>query len=123
MELLGPARLAAGEMTCLDGAGRGPVEDSGGPHGYRRFVQILQDQGHAEHHDASRCLHSMTGEFAFYFDASAFDLDAANRKLRLLSLRRWPQPLTDEEREGVLRAVRWLLEQASPDGLDLTKDG
>lgn len=65
----------------------------------------------------------MTGEFAFYFDATAFDLDAVNRKLRLLSLRRWPQPLTDEEREGVLRAVRWLLEQASPDGLDLTKDG
>lgn len=123
VQLLGPTRLAAGEMTCLDGAGRGPVEDSGGPHGYRRFVQILQDQGLAEHNDANRYLHAMTGEFAFYFDAAAFDLDAANRRLRLLSLRRWPQPLTDEEREGVLRAVRWLLEQASPDGLDLTKDG
>lgn len=68
-------------------------------------------------------LHAMTGEFAFYFDAAAFDLDAANRKLRLLSLRQWPQALTDEERDGVLRPVRWLLEQASPDGVDLTKDG
>ena len=123
VELLGPARLAAGEMTCPDGAGRGPVEDSGGPHGYRRFVQILQDRSHAEYADASHYLYEMTGEFASFFDAAVFDLDAANRKLRLLGLRLWPQPLTDDERDAVLRPVRWLLEQASPDGLDLTKDG
>ena len=123
VELLGPAQLAAGTIACVDGVGRGPVEDSGGPRGYREFVQILQDKSHAEYDDASHYLFVMTGEFAPYFDAAAFDPDVANRKLRLLSLRLWPQPLTDEERDAVLLPVRWLLEQASPDGLELTKEG
>jgi hypothetical protein len=41
----------------------------------------------------------------------------------MLSLQWWPQPRTDEERDAVIRPVRWLLEQATGDGLELTNDG
>ncbi len=123
VELLGPAELEGGELVCVDGANRGPLEDSGGPHGYARLLQIVVDPQHPEHQDAKFWVYRMTGGFGTNFDAAAFDRPAANRKLRLLGLQWWPQPLTDEERDAVLRPVRWLLENASPDGLELTKDG
>ena len=123
VQLLGSAELPAGELVCVDGANRGPVEDSGGSHGYRRLVQILGDPRHPEHQDASYWTQGMTGIYGPSFDATEFDLAAANRKLRLLSLQWWPQPVTDEERDSVIRPVRWLLEQAAPEGIELTKDG
>ena len=123
VEVLGAIELSPGDLICTGGANRGPVEDSGGAGGYRRLVQILADRNHPEHGDASSWLYQLTGDFGSQFDASAFDLQAANRKLRILSLQWWPRPLTEEERDGVLRPVRWLLEQASPDGVQLTKDG
>jgi hypothetical protein len=123
VELLGPAELAPGELRCVDGANRGPVEDSGGTHGYRRLVQILTDKDHPEYADARHWVYDMTGQYGSHFDATACDLKTANRRLRLLSLEWWPQPLTEEERDAVLRPVRWLLEHASPDGLELTKGG
>jgi Plasmid pRiA4b ORF-3-like protein len=121
--LLGPAELAYGGLQCLDGANRGPVEDSGGPHGYARLVQILADRQHPEHGDAERWVYETTGEFGQRFDATRFDLAAANRRLRILSLQWWPQPLTDAERDAVTRPVRWFLENAAGDGMELTKDG
>lgn len=123
VELIGPAELPAGEVVCVDGANRGPVEDSGGPHGYGRLVEILGDRAHPEYQDASYWTFMTTGEYnPAAFDATDFDLGAANRKLRLLSLQWWPRPLTDEERDAVIRPVRWLLEKAAG-GLELTKDG
>ncbi len=123
VQLLGSAELQAGELVCLDGANRGPVEDSGGPHGYRRLVEILGNPTHPEHQDAAHWTFTVTGEYRPTFDPTTFDLAAANRKLRLLSLQWWPQPLTEEERDAVIRPVRWLLEQAADDGIELTKDG
>ncbi|MFC9336178.1 plasmid pRiA4b ORF-3 family protein [Arthrobacter sp. NPDC057009] len=123
VELLGAVDLAAGELVCLEGASRGPVEDSGGAAGYIRLVQILADGNHAEYADADSWVFQLTGLSGRQFDASAFDVHNVNRKLRNLSLQWWPQPLTDEDRDAVLRPVRWLLEQASPDGVELTKDG
>lgn len=123
VELLGAADLAAGELVCADGANRGPVEDSGGPHGYQRLLEIVADPEHPEHEDATFWIYRVTGQYGKHFKPDHFDRQAANRKLRLLSLQWWPQPLTDEERDAVLRPVRWLLENASPDGLELTKDG
>jgi hypothetical protein len=123
VELLGAAELAAGELKCVDGANRGPLEDSGGPHGNARLLQIVADPQHPEHEDATFWIYKMTGAFGANFDPADFDRNAANRKLRLLSLQWWPQPLTDDERDAVLRPVLWLLENASPDGLELTKDG
>lgn len=122
VQLLGPAELPAGELLCVDGANRGPVEDSGGPHGYERLVQILSDRTHPEYQEAHYWTFTMTGQHRPY-DSSAFSLAATNRKLRLLSLQWWPRPLEDEERDSVLRPVRWLLENAAHDGLELTKDG
>jgi hypothetical protein len=121
VELVGDAELAAGELICVDGANRGPVEDSGGPGGYTRLLQIVADPEHPEHQDARFWVYDATGEYGKYFDPAGFDRQAANRKLRLLSLQWWPQPLTDEERDAVLRPVRWMLENAAPDGLELTK--
>jgi hypothetical protein len=123
VELLGPAELEHGELLCLEGANRGPVEDSGGPLGYTRLVQILADQQHPEHEDAARWVFETAGEFGRRFDATRFGVQAANRKLRILALQWWPQPLLDEERDAVLRPVLWLLQNAAGDGLELTKDG
>lgn len=122
VELLGAAELSGHEVLCIDGANRGPVEDSGGPHGYRRLVEILGDKAHPEYQEASSWFFRVTGEFRS-FNPAAFDLAASGRRLRMLSLRLWPQPLADEERDAVLRPVQWLLEAASGDGLELTKDG
>lgn len=122
-ELVGPAELERGQLLCLDGANRGPVEDSGGPPGYARLVQILADQQHPEHEDASRWVFETAGEFGERFDATRFDVQAANRKLRILALQWWPEPVTEEERDDVLKPVLWLLRNAAGDGLELTKDG
>ncbi|WP_248762071.1 plasmid pRiA4b ORF-3 family protein [Pseudarthrobacter sp. SSS035] len=123
VEVFGSADLPAGELLCVDGATRGPVEDSGGPHGYQRLLQIVADPEHPEHADATSWIFGATGEYGSHFAPATFDPQAANRKLRLLSLQWWPQPLADEERDAVLLPVRWLLENAAPDGLELTKDG
>ncbi|WP_426989946.1 plasmid pRiA4b ORF-3 family protein [Pseudarthrobacter sp. Y6] len=123
VEVLGSADLPVGELLCVDGANRGPVEDSGGPHGHKRLLQIVADPVHPEHAKARYWISGVTGEYGKYFAPATFDRQAANRKLRLLSLQWWPQPLSDEERDAVLLPVRWLLENAAPDGLELTKDG
>ncbi|WP_457966154.1 plasmid pRiA4b ORF-3 family protein [Arthrobacter sp. D1-29] len=123
VQLLGSAELPAGEIVCVDGANRGPVEDSGGPHGYGRLLEILADRAHPEYEEASYWTFMMTGQYRPSFDATTFSLATANRKLRLLSLQWWPRIRTDEERDAVIRPVRWLLEIAAGDGVELTKDG
>jgi len=123
VELVGAAELQPGEMLCVEGARRGAIEDSGGPHGYRQLLEAVQDPSHPDHREATSWAYDMTGLYGHRFDPSAFDLHAANRKLRTLSLQWWPQPLGDPERDGVLRPVRWLLQEASGDGVELTKDG
>ena len=42
--------------ACLDGARACPPEDSGGPHGYARLLEILADPRHPEHRDAAEWL-------------------------------------------------------------------
>jgi hypothetical protein len=36
----------------VEGARRGPPEDVGGPFGYQRFLKIIADKRHPEHHEA-----------------------------------------------------------------------
>jgi hypothetical protein len=122
-EVMGPAGLPAGTLLCVDGANRGPVEDSGGPYGYARMVEVLADPGHAEHHDVSGWYTFATGQDAGGFDPHALDLPALSRRLDGLAQRLWPEPPTEEEVDAVVRPVQWLLAQASPDGLQLTQDG
>jgi hypothetical protein len=71
-------RRTAEAPTCLAGARACPPEDSGGPDGYHRLVQILGDPRHPEHAD----LHAWLGR---PFDPEAFDPDAATRRMRARS--------------------------------------
>ena len=123
VELVGPAWVPEGTISCLEGANRGPVEDSGGPDGYRNLANVLANRRHPEFHDAATWFEQVTGERASAFDAGAFDRDAVNRDLGRLSLQLWPQPVTAAERNAVLRPILWFLENAAGEGLELTKDG
>ncbi|GEM_PF-2695497 len=40
---------AAQPVECLDGAGACPIEDVGGPIGYREFLDAMADRRHPEH--------------------------------------------------------------------------
>jgi hypothetical protein len=98
------------------------VEDSGGPFGYRHLTEVLADERHPDYPDARSWIVQVTGEFGA-FDPTALDPETISRRLRMLSLQWWPEPLTDEERDTVLRPLLWFLQAASGEGLELTKDG
>ena len=123
VDLVGSALVPEGTITCVEGANRGPVEDSGGPGGYRRLAEVLSDEKHPEFYDAATWFSEVTGERATAFDVTAFDLDAVNRSLGRLSLKLWPRPLTPAERDAVLRPIMWFLKSSAGEGLELTKDG
>lgn len=122
-EVVGPAELPAGAVRCIDGANRGPVEDSGGIYGYARPTEALADPLHEEHQELSDWYKFATGQDARTFAPDAFDAAALNSLLDELAKRLWPEPPTDEEIDAVVRPVHWLLTQAGPDGLQLTQDG
>lgn len=123
VELVGSALVPEGTITCVEGANRGPVEDSGGPDGYRRLAEVLSDERHPEFYNAATWFSEVTGERATAFDVTAFDLDAVKRGLGRLSLQLWPRPLTPAERDAVLRPIMWFLKSSAGEGLDLTKSG
>ena len=123
VELVGSGLSPEGTITCVDGANRGPVEDSGGPGGYRRLAEVLADQKNPEFYDAAAWFSEVTGELATAFDVGAFDLNTVNRKLGRLSLQLWPRSVTPAERDAVLRPIMWFLENSAGEGLELTKDG
>lgn len=123
VELMGPAELPAGTLRCTDGANRGPVEDSGGPYGYRRVIEVLADSGHPEYKDTADWYKLVTGEDPATFTAAAFDASALNARLDELALQLWPEPPTDGEIGAVVHPVQWFLSQVPADGLELTKDG
>jgi hypothetical protein len=68
-------RRTAETPTCLAGARACPPEDSGGPHGYARLLQILTSPRHPEHADVRAWLGRT-------FDSERFDLAAATRRMR-----------------------------------------
>ena len=61
--------------TCLDGARACPPEDTGGPHGYARLLEVLADPRHPEHRDALQWLGRP-------LDPARFDPDAATERMR-----------------------------------------
>ncbi|UVJ40589.1 plasmid pRiA4b ORF-3 family protein [Arthrobacter sp. CJ23] len=121
--VLGPAELPPGSIQCVDGAMRGPVEDSGGIGGYADLLSKLNDPEYGDHDGAAEWLEGMTGEPAADFDPAAFSLEAINTQLVQLARRLWPGPVSAEDMHAVLKPVQWFLDEASPDGLELTKDG
>lgn len=80
---LDPAPRAA---ACIDGARARPPEDVGGVPGYGRFLEILADPHHPEHHETKRWA---GGHFdPAWFDREMTDKDVrnafrANRRIRL----------------------------------------
>jgi hypothetical protein len=61
--------------VCLEGARACPPEDCGGPPGYEHLLAVLADPTDPEHGELSEWIPPG-------FDAAAFDLAAANRRLR-----------------------------------------
>lgn len=122
-EMMGPAELPAGAVRCIDGANRGPVEDSGGTYGHARLMRALADPADKEHQELSAWYKFATGQDASTFAPFAFDAAVLNSRLDELAKRLWPEPPKDEEIDAVIRPVHWLLNQAGPDGLQLTQDG
>ncbi|MDQ0867869.1 hypothetical protein QFZ70_000342 [Arthrobacter sp. V1I9] len=72
-----PARL-------LDGARRGPLEDSGGFPGYEEIMDALADRSHPDHAEYSAWVADITGSDA-PFDPAFLDIPAVNRMLAELS--------------------------------------
>jgi len=62
---------------CMGGARACPPEDSGGPIGYQRLLEILADPRHPEHED----LRDWVGE---YFKPELFIPEFLNFKLKTL---------------------------------------
>lgn len=69
------------QPVCLEGARACPPEDCGGPYGYPDFLEAISDPNHEEHEE--------TLEWAGgHFDPEEFDLDAVNKALASLRVRR-----------------------------------
>ncbi|WP_162144867.1 plasmid pRiA4b ORF-3 family protein [Arthrobacter castelli] len=119
----GDAVAPAGQFSCLDGANRGPVEDSGGIGGYRQLCEILADVTHPQYRQMADWYTFVTGHSAFSFDPSEFDIEQVNGKLERLSLQVNGAKPTPEEISAVVRPARWLLQRVGTEGLELTKDG
>jgi hypothetical protein len=119
----GHAVVPAGSLSCLAGANRGPIEDSGGPGGYRDLCAVLTDPLDPEHDSAVHWVWETAGGFTRNFDPAAFDLDLTNLRLARLSAQVTGAEASAEEKAQVLRPVKWLLERAGSQGLELTKDG
>lgn len=72
-----PAPAAGPGASVVDGARRGPLEDSGGLAGYEELLEVLADPEHAE---SREWVAEMTGTDAPY-DPEEFDTEEASRKV------------------------------------------
>lgn len=123
IDVIGTVELTAVTILCTGGSMRGPVEDSGGVHGYANVARVIGDPNHPEHRDAVFWFETVTGEKATGFDPSAFDLEGVNTALDRLARRLWAKPPSPEDMNEVLEPLLWLLRESDPDGLDLTSAG
>lgn len=72
-----PGWMLRSKARCEDARRAGPLEDSGGPHGYQELIETLADPDHEEH--------ARVREWAPEgFDPEAVDLDLINRLLAAL---------------------------------------
>ncbi|OEH59738.1 plasmid pRiA4b ORF-3 family protein [Paenarthrobacter sp. R1] len=123
IDVIGTVELTAVTILCTGGSMRGPVEDSGGVHGYANVARVIGEPNHPEHRDAVFWFETVTGEKATGFDPSAFDLEGVNTALDRLARRLWAKPPSPEDMNEVLEPLLWLLRESDPDGLDLTSAG
>ncbi|WP_238324774.1 plasmid pRiA4b ORF-3 family protein [Paenarthrobacter aurescens] len=78
-----PADETSPPARLIDGARRGPLEDSGGFPGYEEIMDALDDPGHPDHLEYSAWVADLTGSVA-PFDPAFLDIPAANRALAKL---------------------------------------
>jgi len=78
-----PDEALLAPVVLLDGAGRGPFEDSGGPHGYAEKLAIAADPQHPEHHEITAWIRATVGPWA-PTSPGAFDLVGIQGELNLL---------------------------------------
>ncbi|WP_400160444.1 plasmid pRiA4b ORF-3 family protein [Arthrobacter sp. BPSS-3] len=75
-----PADEDSPPAKLIDGARRGPIEDSGGFPGYEEIVDALADPSHPDHAEHAAWVADMTGSEAL-FDPGFLDIPAVNRAL------------------------------------------
>ena len=75
-----PADEGTAPARLVDGARRGPLEDSGGFPGYEEIMDALADPSHPDHAEHSRRVAEITGS-AEPFDPAFMDIPAVNRAL------------------------------------------
>lgn len=68
----------------IRGEGRGPLEDSGGIHGYAEKLQILASPDDPEHQDVRDWVDGALAPGETKFDPDALDVDRVNRALARL---------------------------------------
>ncbi|NKX52990.1 plasmid pRiA4b ORF-3 family protein [Arthrobacter mobilis] len=116
----GHAVMPAGYLGCLGGASRGPAEAPGGPGvppgGYALSVE--PDDG-----AAGRWVEEGAGGPVPDSGPAGFDRDRVNLRLARLSAQLTGARACPDEQAEIVRPVKWLLERAGTDGLELTKDG
>lgn len=66
--------------TVVDGARRGPLEDSGGVPGYLDLIEALADPQHPDHDELREWYEDMTGDDG-KFDPEEFDAAAINAQI------------------------------------------
>lgn len=69
-----------GAVRCLEGARAAPPEDCGGVPGYENLLVALANPKHPEHEDMV--------EWAGEYDPEAFDIDAVNKTLAKIPVRK-----------------------------------
>lgn len=82
--IIGDDPVPPAHLACVAGHMRGPVEDSGGVHGYGNLIKALNGN-QEDSADAIEWFESVTGEPAAGFDPAGIDLQNINRDLRKLS--------------------------------------
>lgn len=75
-----PVEPSAPPALLLDGARRGPLEDSGGLPGYEEIMDALADASHPDHDEYSAWVAEMTGTDK-PFDPAFLDIAAVNQVL------------------------------------------
>ncbi len=139
--------------VCIAGERRGPIEDSGGAHGYQEVLDAVRDPLHPRHEEVSQWLtfvgkspgghdridlskinDEIAGALALHPRAASDQLKdlinrcqgvaARNRLARLISSARLDSITVDPETaNAMVRPYRWLLDRIGPDGIKLTKAG
>lgn len=72
--------------ALVDGARRGPLEDSGGMWGYAELIEAIGDPTHERHEELTEWLDEVWGIEPKAFDPAAFDAESVNAALQTLRL-------------------------------------